>query len=487
MDKKNIKFWILGSILLTIAVGSTLPFLFAETRLAAVTEEFKREGLPINLRQLADKYYPPVPENLDGSGTFEAAYSLLYNNIMLDAVKKTCYDQETAPVLLAQIKKSVRSNRDFFHEMDKIRKYDYLHFNSEWDKPEKYISTGSNLRCIINAYAIKTELPIKRNDPKQAEELLKTMFHISKLATEDSFMSRHLLYENIYESVISRLERCMNTLVFSPEQLKSFEILCSEHEQYIIKQYPYLWKVLITFLLSPVGREVIEEDMKDVLSDSLFFRKIPAEYRFEYYYYSGGFMNDLASTAVAFRKAMEVPVDIYAKRAPELKKIADKDRMRENCLEPSKIAIHFYSQIIDSIAHLRCGRTACAVERFRLKYGQLPDKLEQLVPEFLPNIPIDPFDGKQLRYVHGNFKVQYEVPEPPVELEKKAPKKKEDSMFDAAPQNRDIKYKTVVSMKKGFYVYSIGFDLKDDKAENLWERRFKDIIFVVLDKEKGKK
>ena len=34
----------------------------------------------------------------------------------------------------------------------------------------------------------------------------------------------------------------------------------------------------------------------------------------------------------------------------------------------------------------------------RFKHGRLPDNLNELVPEFLPSIPLDDFDGKPLRY-----------------------------------------------------------------------------------------
>jgi hypothetical protein len=42
--------------------------------------------------------------------------------------------------------------------------------------------------------------------------------------------------------------------------------------------------------------------------------------------------------------------------------------------------------------------TAIAVERYRLRQGRLPQKLEQLVPEFFAAVPADPFDGQPLRY-----------------------------------------------------------------------------------------
>jgi len=43
-------------------------------------------------------------------------------------------------------------------------------------------------------------------------------------------------------------------------------------------------------------------------------------------------------------------------------------------------------------------RLACALERFRLKNGSYPEKLEQLVPEFVNKTPADIVTGEQLKY-----------------------------------------------------------------------------------------
>jgi hypothetical protein len=43
-------------------------------------------------------------------------------------------------------------------------------------------------------------------------------------------------------------------------------------------------------------------------------------------------------------------------------------------------------------------RTAVALERWRMAQGEYPESLEPLVPEFLPEIPIDFGDGNPLRY-----------------------------------------------------------------------------------------
>ncbi|MBN2132293.1 MAG: hypothetical protein JW741_22520 [Sedimentisphaerales bacterium] len=52
----------------------------------------------------------------------------------------------------------------------------------------------------------------------------------------------------------------------------------------------------------------------------------------------------------------------------------------------------------ESWARNRTARVAVALERHRLATGDLPEKLSDLVPAYLPAIPQDPFDGKPLRY-----------------------------------------------------------------------------------------
>jgi hypothetical protein len=49
-------------------------------------------------------------------------------------------------------------------------------------------------------------------------------------------------------------------------------------------------------------------------------------------------------------------------------------------------------------AQLTAARTALAIERHRLAHGKVPEGLEELVPRYLEQVPIDPFDGRPLRY-----------------------------------------------------------------------------------------
>jgi hypothetical protein len=91
------------------------------------------------------------------------------------------------------------------------------------------------------------------------------------------------------------------------------------------------------------------------------------------------------------------------------------------------------------LAELRTARTAMAIERYRLAHGTLPADLNALVPKYLGAVPIDPFDGKLLRY------------------KKKAP--------------------------KGYIVYSVGFDRQDDNGTKLTPKTPRganyDVVFAM--------
>jgi hypothetical protein len=52
----------------------------------------------------------------------------------------------------------------------------------------------------------------------------------------------------------------------------------------------------------------------------------------------------------------------------------------------------------NNLALIRSAQTSLAIERFRLAHGKLPEKLDELIPQFLSAVPLDPFDGQLLRY-----------------------------------------------------------------------------------------
>jgi hypothetical protein len=52
-----------------------------------------------------------------------------------------------------------------------------------------------------------------------------------------------------------------------------------------------------------------------------------------------------------------------------------------------------------SLAFFRCVPAVFAAERYRIATGQFPASIAALVPDYLPSVPIDPYDGEPIRMV----------------------------------------------------------------------------------------
>jgi hypothetical protein len=152
------------------------------------------------------------------------------------------------------------------------------------------------------------------------------------------------------------------------------------------------------------------------------------------YKYGGG-MNDVllqffrGSTTRILTRAVD------ASRLPSVDRRIQLQQIEQSIPTPGKRGVPFFLNPLASIlfpawtgtvdafdrdaAQLRVAATAIAAERYRLANGMLPDTLDALVPTYLESVPVDPFDGKPLRYI------RHEV---------------------------------------GYTVYSIGIDLKNDQG-----------------------
>ena len=57
-----------------------------------------------------------------------------------------------------------------------------------------------------------------------------------------------------------------------------------------------------------------------------------------------------------------------------------------------------YAMFFRARFKLRSCIAALACKSYRAKHGKLPDSLDELVPEFLDEVPLDPYDGEKLRW-----------------------------------------------------------------------------------------
>jgi len=106
--------------------------------------------------------------------------------------------------------------------------------------------------------------------------------------------------------------------------------------------------------------------------------------------------------------------------------------------EPSPFPFHLLEDVFSGFSDIcragrsqsiaQCATSACALERYRLARGRYPDKLDELVPQYLAAVPRDVIDGQPLRYRR-----------------------------EGADR---------------FVLYSIGWNMKDDGGEVAWKKTY---------------
>ncbi len=67
--------------------------------------------------------------------------------------------------------------------------------------------------------------------------------------------------------------------------------------------------------------------------------------------------------------------------------------------------LHLAKICLKGRARLRCAVTGLACERYRSACGSWPSALEDVVPRFISSLPVDPFDGKPLRFRPANGQI----------------------------------------------------------------------------------
>src|SRR5207244_1971518 len=93
--------------------------------------------------------------------------------------------------------------------------------------------------------------------------------------------------------------------------------------------------------------------------------------------------------------------DEIAKEAMKTYRGASKVRVPKNpfAIECALVANGGREQHVHTSAELDLLLLEAATLLYRAETGAYPDNLQQLVPKYLPEIPLDPFGGGPIRYV----------------------------------------------------------------------------------------
>lgn len=461
-------------IIVIIIMFSCFPYIFARGNLAKAEAEYKKAGFATTAEEFENKYIKPAPPEKCADiflYKIEKIFTEASNDeklVIVGTAEKAYLDQKLPEESQKYAREFLDKNKEYFSSISKVRDFPLISYN--WHGGNKNLPREtSNIRHCIKRLALAAEIAVIDNNRAKAFEILEAMFHICKSSTQGPSAIEQLInYANI-AITNSVLERCFNNLQFNNDELLIIEKYCKDIEQLIFKAWPILWE----------------------FETSVF--KIPAEYDgfikayglsskedkiiFTYYYYSGKIVNSLANEMINRKQILQHRLKTFS----NYMKLYRSFRASIYQFSFSQQSKNISGKLFRQVALLRSISTACAIERYQIKYGKIPTSLQKLVPEFIRTLPVDPFNGKPLYYAQGDLKIKYHEIKAPEE-DTEAP----DSMFamsESTSVNTDKKYKII--SKRGYYLLSVGKDLKQSSTDILKAYPSypqEDIITIVVDK-----
>jgi tetratricopeptide (TPR) repeat protein len=254
----------------------------------------------------------------------------------------------------------------------------------------------SNIRRLVHLLCAKAALHAERSEADLAvETLLEALVVPKSLADEPLLISQLVRYAQ-HSAVIQTLERVVNRVQLNKAALTRLD------EAFRVARDPDAFATALAGEACHVLMALRHPRRVGLGLARAKDDKGPSLLQMEVYRAFGLLDRALLRYADLMedeQAAARSPINARAEAMARITKRAGQLRERDSVLW------HFvtpYDRVmgydIANGARLLVARTALAVERCRLETGELPERLDDLAPVFLEEVPQDPFDGKPLRY-----------------------------------------------------------------------------------------
>lgn len=401
--------WLLWTMILSILLFLLSPFMVYRARNAAAFRSRVRAlaeaGYPTSLDDLEKDYV--LPEGAENAADVYLEAFRLYTEpnehekefLPVRGNFKTTDDMPPyPPEVMDTIKASLDKNRQTLDLLDKAARMEHCLFprkrNGIWLQTE-YISE------LKKASQLLTEQNLYLAQTGQTDDLFESTLTSINLSSNSlsrqPLMIDHLVAVAMQALTAAGIEDSLNMTTYTEEQLAVLQ-----QQMYQMRQNNTMQTTLI-----PERVEIIEiynlpvaDQVKQVsyYNNNLLEKLVFIPYDLSGIKHKDGVL--LLDFYDQYYRAFELPLH---EQYIAFQRIKDKQESYSFVPHWFLHVFSSYTRIVEInlrvIGNLQCAETALAIERYRLKYQQLPMSLEALVPEFLEEVPIDPFDGNPIRCI----------------------------------------------------------------------------------------
>jgi hypothetical protein len=276
----------------------------------------------------------------------------------------------------------------------------------DWSREARYIGDVTRdfdaalpdytaLRRAVSLLCLDAQFGAAQGRPDEAAASVRIAIKLARSIRDDPFLIGHLVYVACEAVSLGTLEHCLLLTRFDEADLAVMADLTS-----------------VSDVATGPRRALIGER---VLISAEFEKLNPVQ-RLINNNFNGGAVAELAAFAagvdvldhLANLRYIEGMIDMTRRPVWEWPDRAEALRTELQEIGPWRLGLPRYEEgqtfnlafemFLRSYARRRAALGALAVERYRLRHGELPETLDDCVPAFLDAVPLDPHTGDPIRY-----------------------------------------------------------------------------------------
>lgn len=297
----------------------------------------------------------------------------------------------------------------------------------------------SQQKSTMRLFSMKSRLALKKNNNKEGVKAICDAAKFITKCKKEPFVISWLM--NACSSMIySDIEWILNKTTLNDNQLSTIAQSLKKTDN--VTDLTFALKTEPVFIFSPEYDNSTVGNLAVKLTHNYIFSKQLISYVADFSK-ATGISTDIKLAAIdVINSCIEASTHPYPVAKKIIKKAKKELSYKKGVIYGMKELFSSLERTIVSKANILAKKRICltsiAVERYRLAHKKLPDSLNELVPEFMDSVPLDPFNGKQLKYKISEITLDQAVIMTKSEI-KKHPKEKSDTFRDIfLPPKTDI-------------------------------------------------
>jgi hypothetical protein len=403
----------LGLVCIAVLILTFLLFGFWRLKLGgsvrAEVASIREKGLPVDWKDL-EQWPVKIPDDQNAALIFNQALEATDDKSGDQVMRITLPIRNAAITNRGEIAAVVRAHSDAIRIIEDITNAASSRYPVDYaEGPNATLPHLTKLKTFAQLFACDALLHADQKDSKGAVGDIEASINLSRSLDAEPILISQLVSAAILGMTTESLER---TLAYTPLSEPELSELSKDFSRA---------EATNRFWLGMVGERASGGEMLRLLNEDprafiLMANKAapPAEGEQtdvppRFYH---GYLVSLTGFWVRdrnfFLRAMDTNIVALAGGPPESFRYTNEfngveTNARRGFYIMSSLLLPAFSKVVfrdaESRARLRTAIAAIAIERWRSTHGEkIPDSLAELVPDFLPAVPQDPFDGQPVRF-----------------------------------------------------------------------------------------